>query len=787
MSDVLTELDTETIVVVQEVAPSIIEVVAAGPMGPRGPAGDINPQMPILLAATEAARDVALASEATATTKATVATQAAQAALASEGNALASATASAGSATTASTKANEASTSAQASAASVGASATSASNAADSATLAANKATAAGDSATLASTKASEASTSAGNASASATAANTSATNASGSATTATTKAGEATTSATNASNSAATATTKAGEANTSATNAANSATTATTKAGEAAASATTASNAATTATTQATNAGNSAIAAAISAGNAADSAAQAAASASSGSTHAVRTDNPHGVTKTQVGLGNVDNTSDANKPVSTATQAALDSKTAKTITLPNGIDLNTVVESGFYRCNEFSNGPIGVSGYGQLIVSRGLVTITQIYSNYPNGNLYTRAGSPTEVGGSEGWSGWGLLWSSLNDGSGSGLDADRLDGLEAVSMLPWQSQRDFANGTLIQTSIDYSQSTGDPFLLEITGNSYNQLIPFDIYIQGYIYDNTIISHGGLSNGTYLVGLVAINYGGKLCFWFPRQGYWDGFTVAVYRSQQVGLTFNVVTSITDSAKPGGATKEVNLTSNLTQSLHSGNVNSYAVGLTGDQTINGVKTFGSNTLFNGSITVGNGQLSSAIYMVDSDEGSRTIHCNSNRIGFLRQDGNWGSYCTDDGSWISDVAMQAPIFYGSLQGNANSATNADTLDGYHYNNLPYAAAGAYAGVNSNFDWVLVRNATIASNATLNVLSNYGHGIYYYTASGDMGILITCGNGATFIINGATGSVLAGDILSNSGFGSRTLYLYKLRKTA
>ena len=36
---------------------------------------------------------------------------------------------------------------------------------------------------------------------------------------------------------------------------------------------------------------------------------------------------------KTAVGLGNVDNTTDANKPVSTATQTALDAKTAKLIT----------------------------------------------------------------------------------------------------------------------------------------------------------------------------------------------------------------------------------------------------------------------------------------------------------------------------------------------------------------------------------------------------------------------------------------------------------------------
>lgn len=43
--------------------------------------------------------------------------------------------------------------------------------------------------------------------------------------------------------------------------------------------------------------------------------------------THEALTNNPHSVTKTQVGLENVDNTSDANKPVSTATQTALDGK----------------------------------------------------------------------------------------------------------------------------------------------------------------------------------------------------------------------------------------------------------------------------------------------------------------------------------------------------------------------------------------------------------------------------------------------------------------------------
>ncbi len=40
---------------------------------------------------------------------------------------------------------------------------------------------------------------------------------------------------------------------------------------------------------------------------------------------HSQKKDNPHGVSKAQVGLGNVDNTSDMNKPVSKAQQAAID------------------------------------------------------------------------------------------------------------------------------------------------------------------------------------------------------------------------------------------------------------------------------------------------------------------------------------------------------------------------------------------------------------------------------------------------------------------------------
>ena len=64
----------------------------------------------------------------------------------------------------------------------------------------------------------------------------------------------------------------------------------------------------------------------------------------SSYDTHLANTSNPHSVTKSQVGLGNVDNTSDLNKPISTATQNALDAlDSAKS----SNADGSTIVDNG--------------------------------------------------------------------------------------------------------------------------------------------------------------------------------------------------------------------------------------------------------------------------------------------------------------------------------------------------------------------------------------------------------------------------------------------------------
>jgi hypothetical protein len=129
------------------------------------------------------------------------------------------------------------------------------------------------------------------------------------------------------------------------------------------------------------------------------------------------------------------------------------------------------------------------------------------------------------------------------------------------TSYLRRMSDRDFGSGTLVQTNINYAVTNGDPFVIEITGNSYGQIVPWDIQIQGYIYADTIINTAGISNGTNISGIRAINYNGNLCFWWPRQSYWNGFTVYVYVPYSTFQT-NRVTSISDSAQPTTAKQVV---------------------------------------------------------------------------------------------------------------------------------------------------------------------------------------------------------------------------------
>ena len=109
---------------------------------------------------------------------------------------------------------------------------------------------------------------------------------------------------------------------------------------------------------------------------------------------HTDRTDNPHAVSKEQVGLSNVDNTSDKDKPISDATLTELNKKLSKTIdnfidqlnvTAFNyvGADLISVVYEGGYKViYSYQNGNLYQEKFYDIDQTTLLLTKTYAYTN---------------------------------------------------------------------------------------------------------------------------------------------------------------------------------------------------------------------------------------------------------------------------------------------------------------------------------------------------------------------------------------------------------------------
>ena len=69
-----------------------------------------------------------------------------------------------------------------------------------------------------------------------------------------------------------------------------------------------------------------------------------------------------------------------------------------------------------------------------------------------------------------------------------------------------------------------------------------------------------------------------------------------------------------------------------------------------------------ETTSGGAICSGTLTVTSGAYS-YITMGDSDHGDRSIHNNSNQIGFLQQNGQWGAYCDDNGNWTASGNVTA----------------------------------------------------------------------------------------------------------------------------
>ncbi len=411
------------------------------------------------------------------------------------------------------------------------------------------------------------------------------------------------------------------------------------------------------------------------------------------------------------------------------------------------GLQANYSGGVSFYG-NEINAGALGVTGALYL----GVRGTSEVYIK--GGNVAIHAGN------------YNSYAPSLTGANATGTWAINITGNAAsASTDPIQSMRDFPNGTLVTTNINYAATNGDPFVLEITGNSYGQLIPWDIQVQGYIYNDTIINHGGISNGSNISGLVAINNGGNLCFWWPYQSYWNGFTVKVYAAY--GDETNRVTSITNEAKPTTA-KQVNISSVIRQSLHSENFTTYAPTLTGSgasgtwginitgnaaTVSNGVYTSGSsdisgtkvfNTPSGQTYNGASGNIGLTVFNASAGDAMMTFHISNDYAGYFGLGGAendlvWTGWSVGSSRWRmlhsgNYTSYALPLSGGTITGDVGIGSG---FTGF--NSISGTERTLYIA-NSNAA-ALYLHATGGSGRKWTLFSSASGGISIYDATGDV----------------------------------------------
>jgi hypothetical protein len=166
---------------------------------------------------------------------------------------------------------------------------------------------------------------------------------------------------------------------------------------------------------------------------------------------HATRTDNPHGTTAEQVGAPSL------------------------TTAIPDGVSLNTVVTSGFYRLSESHPDAPPATGYGQMIVSRGGDTVLQIVTGFNYSHFYMRHGNPPEAGGEGVWQPWRKLWHDGNLLYETGNFTPFVFGSTIAGTIPYSYQtsgrymkiqnRIFVEGTVRADGPAIVQPTGDLYI----------------------------------------------------------------------------------------------------------------------------------------------------------------------------------------------------------------------------------------------------------------------------------------------------------------------------------
>jgi len=389
-------------------------------------------------------------------------------------------------------------------------------------------------------------------------------------------------------------------------------------------------------------------------------------------------------------------------------------------------------------------------------------------------------------------WTGWNEMWHSGNDGSGSGLDADLLDGVQGSSYLRSNADDTFSGNLTLskdgqdvlnfsandtndnrgisfnnRTALSADYSDGWLRINNLSEFSNGIYTPGNLRVDGTIYSTANIVHEG-DTDTYLQfenNQFSVYTGGHREITVNTSGVRLGDTGNGY-FQPVSGTYGSIQI--DGGGHGGwegyniggravfmhdnasATGIINDVENewLFRAVHNGASELYH---------NGIKNLETTST---GIRVGSGN-SSDIYMRDNNEGERRIHCNSNRIGFLNTSSGWGSYCDDSGYW------HAPHMY--VSGNIYHESDTNTYIGFHNNDQ-------WRVVTGGAERLEVNSSQITSTEPIHAPSFHGDGSSLSGIASGANNDIFWENGQTvtsnYTITNGKNAMSAGPITINSG---------------
>ena len=154
--------------------------------------------------------------------------------------------------------------------------------------------------------------------------------------------------------------------------------------------------------------------------------------------------------------------------------QTALDGKWSKGADIGGGVDLNTYTTDGYYHQNSNANAS---SGSNYPVALAGMLEVTSdgsmVYQRYTTYNSVHTVYVRTYYSGT--WYNWAKQWDNLNDGSGSGLDADLLDGQQGSYYYPASNPNGYTAYTNsdVDTHLNTGTATTDQ-VLSWNGSDYD-------------------------------------------------------------------------------------------------------------------------------------------------------------------------------------------------------------------------------------------------------------------------------------------------------------------------